>query len=113
MQRDRLRAAVSSPDSLGSTAGLWPGPVEVIWATVNVMESMTPLKVDRVRERDVGHCLRTHLFGAIFQTNSCAARSTWRLLCSSLLGSILQSVKRKQVRTKKELHRSLQVDFLT
>ena len=35
---------------------------------------------------------------------------TWRLLCSSFLGSIVSSsLTRKQVITKKELHRSLQV----
>ena len=37
---------------------------------------------------------------------------TWRLLCSSFLGSILQPLIRKQVTTKKELHRSLQVSAI-
>ena len=34
----------------------------------------------------------------------------WRLLCSSCLGSILESRRGKQVITKTELHRRLQVD---
>ena len=36
-------------------------------------------------------------------------RHTQRLQCSSFLGSILQSLRRKQVITKRELHRSLSV----
>ena len=35
--------------------------------------------------------------------------STWRLLCSSFLGSILESLIGKQVIARKELHRILQV----
>ena len=35
--------------------------------------------------------------------------ATWGLLCSSFLGSILYTLMRKQVISKKELHRSLQV----
>ena len=36
----------------------------------------------------------------------CFVVGSWRLLCSSYLGSIFQSQKRKQATTKKELHMS-------
>ena len=38
------------------------------------------------------------------------AELTWRLLCSSFLASILFPPMKRQVITKKEVHRSLQVD---
>ena len=65
---------------------------------VNVSDSRTQIADDRTSaETSVGSAVA--LFGD----------PTWRLLCSSFLGSILQSLSRKQVRTQKELHRSLQV----
>ena len=51
-----------------------------------------------------------HCRSLVHQKTGLQVQYTWRLPCSSFFGSILESLTRKQVRTKQELHRSLLVD---